>query len=85
MRRLSWRTHDGLIASHQAETQIPVRKVRKGTIGGERSPRMRETDMNPVFTALVPALQIGWGDSDSDGGDDGGSYGGGYSGGGTWS
>lgn len=39
--------------------------------------------MNPVFTALIPALQIGWGDSDS--GDGYGSCGSGYSGGGTWS
>ena len=39
--------------------------------------------MNPVFTALVPALQFGWDDSDS--GDGYGSYGSGYGGGGTWS
>ena len=37
--------------------------------------------MNPVFTALIPALQVGWGNSDS--GDGYGSYGSSY-GGGTW-
>ncbi len=37
--------------------------------------------MSPAFTAFVPAMQVGWSDSDS--GDGYGSYGGGYSGGGT--
>jgi hypothetical protein len=81
MRGLSWRTHDLLIASSQTETQIPVRRVHKGTTGGERSLRTRELVMNPVFTALVSAWQFGWGDSDS--GDGYGSYGSSY-GGGTW-
>jgi hypothetical protein len=69
--------------------QIPVRRVRTGTIGGERSPQTRETVMNPVFTTLVPALHVYWGNWwDSGSGDswgDHGGYGGGYSGGGSWS
>ena len=81
MRGLPWRTHDGLIASDQTETQVPVRRVHKGTTGGKRSPQTREYVMNPVFTALVPALQFGWGDSDA--GDGYGSHGSSY-GGGTW-
>lgn len=42
--------------------------------------------MNPVFTALVPALQIHWGgwwDSGSESW--GGGYGGSYGSGGSWS
>ncbi len=58
-----------------------MRRVRTVTTGGERSPRTRELVMNPVFTALFPALQVGWGNSDS--GDGYGSYGSSY-GGGTW-
>jgi hypothetical protein len=46
--------------------------------------------MNPVFTALVPAVQVWWGNwwtsGDGDTWNGGGGYGGGsYSGGGSWS
>lgn len=47
--------------------------------------------MNPVFTALVPAVQVWWGgwytsgDGDTWYGGHGGGNSGGYSGGGSWS
>jgi hypothetical protein len=49
---------------------------------------MKENDMNPVFTALVPAVQVWWGNwwTTGDGATWDGGYGGGsYSGGGSWS
>jgi hypothetical protein len=49
---------------------------------------MKENDMNPVFMALVPAVQVWWGNwwTTGDGATWDGGYGGGsYSGGGSWS
>ena len=85
MRGLLCRTHGALIASRQTWDEIPMRNARGENIAETVfSPVCKETVMNPVSAALVPALRSHWGDwwaSDSGGNDgDNGGYGGG-----TWS
>ena len=66
MRGLSWKAHRILIASRQTEKTIPMHTARRESFAESRFFATKETVMNPICTALVPALQVhcgSWWDS----------------------